>query len=86
VTLLLNGEILAVDTPQNILQLGKTTLKIVVNKTENNTVIDSTAKGLADELKKSGLDATISSVELHADTIEDIILSMLCEKEKEARQ
>ena len=85
VTLLLNGEILAVDTPRNILQMGKTNLKIVVNKEEKNTVIDSTAESLADELKKSGLDAGVSSVELQPDTIEDIILALLHEKEKEAQ-
>jgi ABC-2 type transport system ATP-binding protein len=85
VTLLLNGEILAVDTPRNILQMGKTNLKIVVNKEEKNTVIDSTAESLADELKKSGLDAGFSSVELQPDTIEDIILALLHEKEKEAQ-
>src|SRR5664279_2934880 len=31
VTILRNGEILAVDTPQNLLRLGKTTLKITIN-------------------------------------------------------
>jgi ABC-2 type transport system ATP-binding protein len=84
VTLLLNGEILAIDTPRNILQMGKTTLKIVADGEEQNTIIDSTAKGLADELKKSGLDAAVSSVELHPDAIEDIILALLREKEKKA--
>lgn len=82
VTILRNGEILAVDTPQNILQLGKTKVKIMANHEEKISMIDSTPMSLADELKKYGLEKKISSVELHSDTIEDIILSIVKEKEK----
>jgi ABC-2 type transport system ATP-binding protein len=83
VTILRNGEILAVDTPQNLLRRGKTTLKITVDNEERRSVIDSTAKDLAEELKKYGLDKNVSSVELQSDNIEDIILSIVNEKEKE---
>jgi ABC-2 type transport system ATP-binding protein len=85
VTILRNGEILAVDTPQNLLQRGKTRLKITVNNEERISVIDSTAKDLSGELKKFGLDKNISSVELQSDNIEDIILSIVNEKEKEEK-
>jgi ABC-2 type transport system ATP-binding protein len=85
VTILRNGEILAVDTPQNLLQRGKTKLKIMVKNEERISVIDSTAKDLAGELKKFGLDKDISSVELQSDNIEDIILSIVNEKEKEEK-
>ena len=64
VTVLRNGEILAVDTPQNILRRGKTKLKIVDNREETISMIDSNPKNLAAELKKFGLEKTISSVEL----------------------
>ncbi|RPH32472.1 MAG: ABC transporter ATP-binding protein [Bacteroidales bacterium] len=85
VTILRNGEILAVDTPQNILQRGKTNLKISVNNEEKVSTIDSTPKSLADELKKYGLEKNITSVELHSSNIEDIILSIVHEKEKEEK-
>lgn len=85
VTLLYNGEILAVDTPQNILKRGKTSLKICLNGSEQTVVIDSNSKDLASELRKFGLDKSISSVELHADTIEDIIMSRIQQKEKEEK-
>ena len=85
VTILRNGEILAVDTPQNILKRGKTRLKISINNEERTAVIDSTSKDLADELKKFGLEKTISAVELHSDNIEDIILAIIQEKEKEEK-
>jgi len=85
VTILRNGEILAVDTPQNILKRGKTRLKISVNNEERTALIDSNAKNLADELKKFGLENDISAVELHSDSIEDIILAIVLEKEKEEK-
>ena len=85
VTILRNGEILAVDTPQRILQRGKTKLKIFVNNEENISIIDSTSENLADELKKFGLEKNISSIELHSDNIEDVILSIIREKEKEEK-
>ena len=83
VTILRNGEILAVDTPQNILKQGKTTLKITVNGKERTVVIDSTSENLANELQKFGLEKNISSVEVHPENIEDIILSIVHEREKE---
>jgi len=85
VTILRNGEIIAVDTPQNIIRRGKTKLKIVANLEEKISIIDSNPENLADELKKFGLEKNISSVELHPDTIEDIILAIVHEKEKEEK-
>lgn len=82
VTILRNGEILAVDTPQKILERGKTKLKISMGGEEKISTIDSTPENLADELKKFGLDTAISSIRLHSDNIEDIILSIVREKEK----
>lgn len=83
VAILRTGEILAVDTPQNLLQRGKTRLKVVANGEESTAVIDSTSENLAGELKKFGLYQTVSSVELLPDSMEDIILSIVLEKEKE---
>lgn len=80
VTILRNGEILAVDTPKNILQQGKTKMKILSNNEEKTSTINSTPQSLADELKKFGLDKNILSVELRSDNIEDIILSIVREK------
>ena len=81
ITILRNGEILAVDTPQKILEKGKTKLKIRINGEEKNSTINSTPENLADELKKFGLEKNISSITLHSDNIEDIILSIVREKD-----
>ena len=85
VTILSNGEILAVDTPYNILQLGKTKLKIMFNGEEKIDIINSTSEDLANELKKFGLNKNVSSVELQSDNIDQIILSILKEKEREVQ-
>lgn len=81
VTILRNGEILAVDTPQKILERGKTKLKLSVNGEEKTFTIDSTPQNLAGELKKFGLEKNIASVELHSDNIEDILLAIVREKD-----
>ena len=85
VTIMRNGEILVVDTPDKILQRGKTTVKISVNNEEKISAINSTPESLAEELKKFGLEKNISSMSIHSDNIEDIILSIVQEKEKEGK-
>lgn len=86
VTILRNGEILAVDTPQKMLERGKTKLKIHLGSETKESVIESTPQRLAGELKKFGLEKNISSIELHSDNMEDIILAIVSEKEKEEKQ
>jgi len=82
VTILRNGEIVAVDTPQKILERGRTRVKILTPGGEKISVINSRPEDLASELKNYGLREEITAVELHADSIEDIILSLVREKEK----
>lgn len=82
VTILRNGEILAVDTPQKILLQGKSKVKITVNGEVKTSTIDSTPEMLANELKNFGLEKNISSVEIHSDNIEDIILAIVRKREK----
>lgn len=77
VVILRDGEVIALDTPQNILLGGKTRMKVTIANEEIISFIDSTPDSLAAELKKLGLSQNISSVELHPDNIEDIILSLV---------
>lgn len=81
VTILRNGEVLVVDTPLKILERGKIKLKITVNGEEKTSLIDSKPENFAEELKKFGLDKNVTSVVLQPDRIEDIILSIMQEKE-----
>lgn len=81
ITILSNGEIIAVDTPQKILQQGKTTLRFSEKGKDQQRVIESTPSGLATELKQLGLRESISSISMHPDNIEDIVLSIIRERE-----
>ncbi|MEI6142035.1 MAG: ABC transporter ATP-binding protein [Mariniphaga sp.] len=83
VTILSNGEILATDTPQKLIEQGKTSLTLTVNGIEKTTTIGSTPQNLASELQKSGLDPQISSVAIQTENIEEIILSILNQREEE---
>lgn len=80
VTILRNGEILAVDTPQKILERGKTRLKITQNGKTTENVISSAPHSLASALHKFGLSADIESIMLEPDNIEEIVLAIINEK------
>ncbi|MBI4723153.1 MAG: ABC transporter ATP-binding protein [Candidatus Stahlbacteria bacterium] len=82
VAILRDGEILTVDTPQKILERGKTLLKIYENGELKESIIDSTPEAIAKELQRFGLKQSISSITIHPDSIEDIVLAIIREKEK----
>ena len=81
VTILVDGEIIAVDTPQKILEKGKTILKFSENGQLKESIIDSTPVSLANELQKLGLNQNITSISFHPDNIENIILNIVSDKE-----
>ena len=81
VTILGNGEIIAVDSPRKILERGKTKLKYSENGEMKETIIDSTPEDLAAELQRLGLKQSITSISFHPDNIENIVLTILSEKE-----
>ena len=86
VTILSNGEILATNTPQKLIGLGKSRLTLTVNGIEKTTTIGSTSQNLASELQKSGLDPQISSVTIQTENIEEIILSIMNQREEEMKE
>jgi ABC-2 type transport system ATP-binding protein len=81
VTILSKGEIIAIDSPQKILQRGKTTLRFSEKGECHERVMSSTPAGLAAELKQLGLRESISELALQSDTLEDIVLSIINERE-----
>lgn len=82
VAILRNGEILIVDAPLKILERGKTTLKIIENGKTKESIIDSKPDSLSRELHRFGLNQNITSITLHPDNMEDIVLAIIGEKEK----
>jgi ABC-2 type transport system ATP-binding protein len=81
VTILRNGEIIAVDAPQKILEMGKTVLKFSEGGEIKESIIDSTPESLAKELQRFGLNQNITSISFHPENIENIILNIIREKE-----
>jgi len=86
VTILSNGEIIAVDAPQKILERGKTKLKFTVNGETMESIIDSTPESLAKELQKFGLNQNITSISFQPDNIENIVLNIISENENPETQ
>lgn len=84
VTILGNGEIIAVDTPQKILERGKTILRFSENGELKERLINSTPESLANELQELGLKQSITSVSIQPDDIEHIVLSIIEEKNNSA--
>lgn len=81
VTILHQGEIITVDTPQKILERGKTVLKYSEDKLNKEIILDSTPESLTNELWKLGLKQNITSLTLEPDNIENIVLKIIREKE-----
>lgn len=81
VTILGNGQIIAVDTPQKILERGKTKLKFSENGETKESIIDSTPESLVKELQILGLKQSITSLSLQPDNIENIVLGIIGKKE-----
>ena len=74
------GEVLAVDTPQNFLGRGKTTIRYLRNGAAAELLSQSDPASLAASLHTLGLQSNISELRLEQDTIEDIILEIVKEK------
>ena len=81
VTILGNGQIIALDTPQKILERGKTVFKFYEKGEMKQSVIDSTPESLAKELHKLGLNKNITSISFHPSNIESIVLDIIKGKE-----
>lgn len=81
ITILGNGEIIAIDTPQKILERGKTILRFSESGEIKESIIDSTPESLAMELQKLGLKQNITSISFHPDNIENIVLNIIRENQ-----
>jgi ABC-2 type transport system ATP-binding protein len=76
-----NGRIIAEDTPQRILALGST--NILITKGEK-TIVAKTgdyASALPGILKEMGLSQDVSNIKIESETIEEIFLKLISEKE-----
>lgn len=77
VCILRQGEMIAVNTPQKILEMGKTKISISLNGQLQTSTIDSTPESLIKELQQYGLIKNVSSLSIQADNIEEIVLRIV---------
>ncbi len=77
ITVLRNGEIITVDSPQKILERGKTVIKICEDGKEREITIESKPEALAGALQNFGMDKQIQSISIHSENLEEIILSII---------
>ena len=82
VTILNQGRVILVDSPQNIMQRGKTRLSVTSPNGSSETEIESTPEAMAQKLHEFGLPNDISSIKIGSSTLEEIVLKIIRDDSK----
>ena len=82
VTILNQGRVILVDSPQNIMQRGKTRLSVSSPNGPSETEFESTPEAMAQKLHEFGLPNDISSVMIESSTLEEIVLEIIRDDSK----
>ena len=82
IAVLRKGRVIASDTPRNILERGKTRLMLNRSGAEEEKTIGGHPEDLAEALHPYGLAPEVTAVDIQADTLETVVLSLI---EEEAR-
>jgi len=77
VAVLRRGELLADDSPINILKAGRTRLAVRQGGRVGEHEIDATPEALAAELQAYGLSAEVEAVLVEPDSLEDVIVALI---------
>jgi ABC-2 type transport system ATP-binding protein len=80
VAILRKGQVVISDTPRRILEKGKTRVVIRRGSKEEEKVIDGSAEDLASALRSYGLAPDVTAVEVSADSLETVVLSLIGEE------
>jgi len=81
IAILRGGRIIAADTPRNILEMGRTRLRVEQDGTEEEETIGGHAEDLAAALRPYGLRPEVTAIDVETDTLEAVVLSLI-EKEE----
>ncbi len=84
IAILRKGRVIVSDTPHEILERGKTRLMVRQSADEEERTIGGRPEDLAAALHPYGLGAEITGVEVRADSLETVVLSLI-EKEEVVR-
>ena len=82
VTILNQGRVILVDSPQNIMQRGKTRLSVTSPNGSSETEFESTPEAMAQKLHEFGLPNDISSIKIRSSTLEEIVLEIIRDDSK----
>ena len=82
VTILNQGRVILVDSPQNIMQRGKTRLSVTSPNGPSETEFESTPEAMAQKLHEFGLPNDISSIKIGSSTLEEIVLEIIRDDSK----
>ena len=82
VTILNQGKVILVDSPQNIMQRGKTRLSVTSTNGSSEIEFESTPEAMAQKLHEFGLPNDISSIKIGSSTLEEIVLEIIRDDSK----
>ena len=82
VTILNQGRVILVDSPQIIMQRGKTRLSVTSPNGSSETEFESTPEAMAQKLHEFGLPNDISSIKIGSSTLEEIVLEIIRDDSK----
>jgi ABC-type multidrug transport system ATPase subunit len=81
-TILRAGTVLITAPPREIMQRGRTTVRIWRGDQAEEDVISSSLEALPRLLERYGLDRSITRIELDEDSLETVMLSLIQEGEQ----
>ena len=77
IAVLRRGRIIAADTPRRILERGETRLVVGRDGEKNEKIIGGRPEDLAEALRPYGLASDVTSVDVEADSLESVVLSLI---------
>jgi ABC-2 type transport system ATP-binding protein len=81
IAILRKGRIIATDTPQGVLEQGRTRLTVVHDDTDTKETIGGHPEDLAAALRPYGLQPGVTAIDVETDSLEAVVLSLI-EKEE----
>jgi ABC-2 type transport system ATP-binding protein len=79
VAVLRDGQVLACDTPKNLLRRGKTTIHVTRAGQVESSTVDNSPEQLPRLLRQYHLDEAVSRIEIEEDSLETIVLRLVQE-------
>ena len=86
VAVMRDGNLLACDTPRNLLRLGRTTIKVWRGEQAECTTVVNYPEHLPKLLQRYNLDPSVHRIEIEEDTLETIVLGLINSGDSQGQQ